>query len=107
MHQEKPLAEGPSFTFYTYSNAGIQEQDRWKQTGIPDIFFHDLQEARAALLGLRNDLMSDPEVKCSVMHLERIQTAPISKISVLALLNEGPGALVERYEIIEIFEPMG
>ena len=37
--QEEPLAEGLVFTFYTYADARIPLDERWKQTGLRDIFF--------------------------------------------------------------------
>ncbi|NTG64770.1 hypothetical protein G6L45_31725 [Agrobacterium rhizogenes] len=96
------MSHGETFTFYTYSTAGKGRDDRWAYTGIPEIFFHDESSAREALHDLRADVESEPENTWSPMRLEKIETVPISKKSIFALLNEGVGAFVKSYEVIEI-----
>ena len=105
MFWEKPLAEPLSFTFYTYSPAGIPLEERWARTGIPDIFFDDCEEARRAVMALRDDVTADPEVDWPTMILEKIETVALTKSSVLALLNEGPGAFIASYDVIETIGP--
>ncbi len=95
------MAEDIIFTFYTYSNAAIPFETRWKPTGIPDNFFDSHEKAQNALLEMRDDITSDPEMEWPLMNLEKVVTVPISKTSILALLNEGLGAFVQTYEIIE------
>ncbi len=97
------MSQDKSFTFYTYSRANSDE-DRWKHTGIPDIFFHDEEEAREALHELRRDVISDPVDDWWPMQLEKIETLPISRDSIFALLNDGVGAFVKSYEIIDIID---
>lgn len=99
------MTEPFSFTFYTYSPAGIPLEERWARTGIPDIFFDDCKEARGAVLALRDDIMVDPEVEWPTMILEKIETTPVTRSSVLALLNNGPGAFIAKYEVIETIGP--
>lgn len=99
------MAETLSFTFYTYSQAGIPLEERWAQTGIPDIFFDDREQARRAVIGLRDDVTADPEVEWPTMILEKIETAPVTQSSVLALLNNGPGAFIASYDVIETIGP--
>lgn len=41
------------------------------------------------------------------MNLEKVVTVPISKTSILTLLNEGLGAFVQIYEIIDTVGPRG
>jgi len=101
---EKPLAQDIVFTFYTYSNAGVRAEERWKPTGIPDIFFDSHRKAQRALQEMRDDLIDDPEMVCPVMNIEKVVTVPISPASILALLNEGLGSFVDRYEIVETIE---
>ncbi|MCR5942629.1 hypothetical protein FG152_17625 [Ochrobactrum sp. XJ1] len=93
------------FTFYTYSNAGTPAEERWKPTGIPDIFFDSREEAQRALLEMRDDIAADPEMKWPVMIVEKVITTPINKKSILALLNDGLGAFIQRYEIVESIGP--
>ncbi|MGG6898283.1 hypothetical protein [Rhizobium sp. BR 315] len=94
-----------SFTFYTYSVAGIPPEERWKPTGISDIFFDSLEEARSAVISLREDVEVDPEMEWATTVLERMETVPMDRAAVLALLNQGPGGVVARCEIVETFGP--
>ncbi|WP_225246069.1 hypothetical protein [Agrobacterium tomkonis] len=95
----------PSFTFYTYSVAGIPPEERWKPTGISDIFFDSLEEARSAVIALREDVAADPEMEWATTVLEKMETIPLDQAAVLALLNYGPGGVVARCEIVERFGP--
>jgi len=83
------LAQDTVFTFYTYSNAGTPAEERWKPTGIPDIFFDSREEAQCAVLEMRDDITADPEIEWPVMIVEKVLTVPISQKSILALLNDG------------------
>ena len=105
MLKEKPLKNALSFTFYTYSVAGIPPEDRWKPTGISDIFFESLEEARSAVIALREDVAADPEMEWATTVLERVETIPLDQAAVLALLNHGPGAVLERRETVETIGP--
>jgi|EndMetStandDraft_5_1072996.scaffolds.fasta_scaffold1465196_1 hypothetical protein len=105
MLQEKSLAEPLSFTFYTYSQAGIPLEERWARTGIPDIFFGDCEEAPRAVIALRDDVTADPEMEWPTMILEKIEIVPLTRSNVLALLNTGPGTFIASYDIIETIGP--
>jgi len=95
------MSTGESFTFYTYSQTN-RDDDRWAYTGIPDVFFLDEDEAREGLRELRRDVESDPDDTWPPMQLEKIETLPISRESILALLNDGVGAFVKSYEVIDV-----
>ncbi|MGO4317778.1 hypothetical protein [Agrobacterium sp. MCAB5] len=95
------MAEDIVFTFYTYSNAGVPTEERWKPTGIPDTFFDSREEAQRTVLEMRDDVTSDPEMEWPVMNLEKVVTVPVNQASILALLNQGLGAFVQEYEVIE------
>ncbi len=97
------MSKSDSFTFYTYSPAN-DDEDRWAYTGIPDSFFRDENEAREELRTLRRDVITDPEDIWPPMRLEKIATLPISKETIFALLNDGVGAFVQSYEIIDIID---
>jgi hypothetical protein len=105
MLKEKSLENPHSFTFYTYSVAGIRPEERWKPTGISDIFFDSLEEARSAVITLREDVLGDPEMEWATTVLEKMETVPLDRAAVLALLNHGPGGVVARCEIVETFGP--
>lgn len=91
------------FTFYTYSVAGISPEERWKPTGIADIFFDTLEDARSAVIALREDVEADPDMEWTTTVLERMETVPMDRAAVLALLNHGPGGVIARCEIVETF----
>ncbi|PZR84520.1 MAG: hypothetical protein DI537_32695 [Stutzerimonas stutzeri] len=93
------------FTFYTYSNAGVPSEERWKPTGIPDTFFDSREQAHRVLLEMRDDVTADPEMEWPVMNLEKVVTVPVSQASILALLNEGLSHFIQEYEIIESIGP--
>ncbi len=103
MLEEKSLQNPPSFTFYTYSVADSLPEERWKPTGISDIFFDSLEEARSAVITLREDVLGDPEMEWATTFVEKIETVPLDRAAVLALLNHGPGGVVARCEIVETF----
>jgi hypothetical protein len=105
MVQEKPLAENVIFTFYTFSNANIPSEDRWRPTGIPDVFFDNPEQAHRVLLEIRDEVSSDPEMEWTVMNLEKVETVPVSRTNILALLNEGVGSFIQKYEIIDRVGP--
>ena len=92
-----------SFTFYTYSRVNRAE-DRWDYTGIPDFFFHSETEAREALHELRCDVISDPADEWWPVQLEKIETLPISREGIFALLNDGVGSFIKSYEVIDIID---
>lgn len=98
------MSQGETYTFYTYASASKDGHARWAYTGIPEIFFHDEESAREALRQLREDVESELENNWSRMYLEKIETLPISKESVFALLNDGVGAFVKSYEIIDTID---
>lgn len=98
------MFEEQTYTFYSYARVDENRDDRWAYTGIPEIFFHDEDSAREALRELREDVASEPESSWPPMQLEKIETVPISKGSIFALLNDGVGAIVKNYEIIDIID---
>ncbi|ACP22420.1 hypothetical protein NGR_b09670 (plasmid) [Sinorhizobium fredii NGR234] len=95
------MCQGESLTFYTYARVDEGRDDRWAYTGIPDFFFCDEDGAREALCELRGDVESEDD-EWLPMQLEKIETLPISTESILALLNDGVGAFVKSYEIVEV-----
>ncbi|WP_245571302.1 hypothetical protein [Neorhizobium alkalisoli] len=98
------ISPGETFTFYSYARVDQDRDDRWAYTGIPEIFFYDEESAREALRELRGDVVSDEDDEWPPMQLEKIETRPISKESIFALLNDGVGAFVKSYEIIEVID---
>lgn len=98
------LPQVQSFTFYTYSMISEMDEARWAYTGIRDIFFDTFEAAREAVLELRSDTESDPEMEWKPTRIEKIETLPVSGQTMLALLNDGVGAFVNKYEIIETID---
>ncbi|MCA1441253.1 hypothetical protein I6F07_13730 [Ensifer sp. IC4062] len=98
------MSQGETFTFYSYARVDEDRDDRWAYTGIPETFFYDEESAREALRELRRDVASDKDEEWLPMQLEKIECLPISKESIFALLNDGVGAFVKSYEIIEVID---
>ncbi len=80
------------------------EEPRWKNDGIGDAFFASAHNARAAIIELRDAVAQEPDQVAPSMRLERIETVPITQEAMLALLNEGVGAIVKTYNIVEMIE---
>ena len=95
------MAEGLAYTFYTYSDAAVPRDERWKPTGLRDIFFADRTEAKRAVLAMRDDIAADPEMAWTVTNIEKVVTVPISHSNILLLLNNGLGAFIADYEVLE------
>jgi hypothetical protein len=93
--------ERTTYTFYTYADAALPLIERWTPTGLRDIFFVDLEEARRAVLAMREDLAADPDIDWTATNIEKVVTVPISQASILALLNDGPRAFVADHEVLE------
>lgn len=98
------MSPAPSFTFFTYSSVLPIEEPRWRDDGIGDAFFASAEKARAAIVELRNAVADDPDHALPPIRLERIETVPITRDAMLALLNEGVGAIIGAYDIVETIE---
>jgi hypothetical protein len=98
--KEKAMAQEQTFELYSYSRISHREEPRWKETGIPSEYFADLDEARAAVIRIREELAEDHD-DVDAYRLERIRTAPLSKANLLILLNQGMGAFLSSYEVME------
>ncbi|WP_339073092.1 hypothetical protein [Sinorhizobium meliloti] len=90
-----------SFVFYTSRLQGDPGEDRWAYTGIPDIFYHTYEEAHADVMAMLKDLEAEPDETPGVHLIERIETLPMTKDTLLALLNEGMGAVLKSYDVVE------
>ncbi len=101
------MSASPSFTFFTYSLVFPREEPRWRDDGCRDTFFATMENVREAVEEVRDEVSQDREQDVPSMHIERIETVPLTKDAVLALLNEGVGAIVKRYDIIETVEGRG
>jgi len=98
------VSPAPSFTFFTYSLVFPSEQPRWRNDGIGDAFFASAEKARAAVVELRDAVADEPDHVLPPMRLERIETVPITRDAMLALLNEGVGAIIGTYDIVATIE---
>lgn len=95
------MSAAPSFTLFTYSPDVEPGEARWRDDGIADAFFGSAENARAAIVELREAVAEEPDHIWPPMRLERIETVPVTKDTILALLNDGVGAIVKAYDIIE------
>lgn len=94
------MTQEQTFQLYTYSVVHASEEPRWAETGIPDIYFASFEEAKAEVARLRDDMKSADE-ELPAFRIEKIETLPMSKANLLTLLNEGMGAFLKSYEIVE------
>ena len=92
-----------SFVFFTYSHVK-PDASRWENTGIPGIFYADIEAARRDIFELRAEITADSENSLRKVYLEKIETHPVSKDTILALLNQGIGAFIKTYEVVDIIE---
>jgi hypothetical protein len=90
-----------TFTFYTYSTGCTDNEPRWRNDGIRDAFFLDVDDARRAVAELRREFANEPQSQPMAIHLEKIRTVPIIDLALLSLLNGDIALLIESYEIIE------
>jgi len=100
------LAEGLTYTFYTYGDASVPLEERWKPTGLRDVFFADREEVKRAVLAMRDDILADPDMEWTTVNIEKVVTVPVCQSSIMAVLNNGPGAAIASYEVIETIGPM-
>lgn len=50
---------------------------------------------------LRNDVTKDSDDDWPTINIEKVEIGPLTKTAVLALLNDGIGAIVRSREIVE------
>jgi hypothetical protein len=91
----------PTFTFYTYSTGCTDDEPRWRNDGINDAFFLDVDDARRAVAELRQEFANEPQSQPMAIHLEKIRTVPITGDALLSLLNGDIALLIESHEIVE------
>lgn len=94
------MKQDQSFELFTYSVVSDNKEPRWKETGIPDIYFASFEEVKAEVRGLRDDLKAADD-ELPAFRIEKIETLPVSKANLLTLLNEGMGAFLKSYAIVE------
>ncbi|AYG64406.1 hypothetical protein CCGE525_37325 (plasmid) [Rhizobium jaguaris] len=94
----------PILTLYTYTTTAHLGEGRWNDRDRPDQFFEDVESARRDLLEVRAEIAEDEEPVPTAICLERIETVPMTESAILALLNDGIGAIVHHYEIIETID---
>ncbi len=95
------MAKGLVFPFFTYADARVPLEERWKPTGLRDIGFDSYEEVKRTVLAMRDDIAADPEMAWETTNIEKVVTVPICYSSVLTLLNEGPGAFIAAHEVLE------
>ncbi|WP_349507369.1 hypothetical protein [Agrobacterium pusense] len=80
------MAEGLVFTFYTYADARIPREERWKPTGLRDMFFDNYDDVKSAVLAMREDIAADPDMEWETTNIEKV---------------EGPDFSVQRLGVVE------
>ncbi len=95
------MPELHSLILYTFTRADGTDEDRWASTGIPDSFFEDAETARLSVLDIRREVLRDTRDEWSPIHIEKIETVPVTKDAILALLNDGIETFIKSHEIVE------
>ncbi|NKL25041.1 hypothetical protein [Rhizobium leguminosarum] len=95
------MQTAPTLTLYTYTTTANLGDARWNDQNRPDQFFERVEAARRDLLEVRDEIAEDDEPISMAICLEKIVTVPMTEAAILALLNDGVGAIISRYEIIE------
>ena len=98
----KPLPEAQSAYFYTYSFASVPEALRWMDEENSSPFFDSAEAARGVILDLRKAIVA--EFAWEPVRLEKVETLPLTAATFLALLNQGVGAIIKSYEVVETIE---
>ena len=96
------MSAAQSAYFYTYSFASVPEALRWQGEENSSPFFSTLDDARGAILDLRETTAT--EFAWEPMRLERIETLPLTAETLLILLNKGVGAIIRNYEVVQTIE---
>lgn len=92
-----------SYTIYTYS-LSTDADPRWHDLGTGPNYFASADVARQAVVAIRDQILATPGEEWRAVRLAKIETVPITVDSLLALLNEGIGAIAGNYEIIETIQ---
>lgn len=67
----------------------------------PRHFLSHICRAHADVMAMLKDIEAEPDETPGVHLIERIEMLPMTKDTLLALLNEGMGAVLKSYEIVE------
>ncbi|MCO5966566.1 hypothetical protein [Sinorhizobium meliloti] len=94
------MPSAPTVTLYTFTSAADLGDDRWKDPGLPSVFYEDREEARRSLLKARDELAPDPNSSFP-LYLEKVETVPMTRSAIIALLDDGVEAIISNYEVIE------
>ena len=84
---ERRLALNPTFTFYTYSTGCTDDEPRWRNDGIGDAFFLNVDDARRAVVELHEEMSNETLSNPMIIRLEKIETVPFTNHALLSLLN--------------------
>lgn len=95
------METAPTLVLYAYTSKLALGDDRWEDRGVPDYFYEDEAAARQDLLALHDHLAGDADNSYPPICLERIETVPMTRSAIVALLNDGVGAIIGSYQIIE------
>lgn len=89
---------------YTYTlHRDDPHNARWKYAELPDnAYFETLEEVRAEVMDLLDDTDETSPDGQRRIQIERITTLPVTKESLLILINRGLEPFIVDYEVVEI-----
>lgn len=92
---------------YTYSSLLDPPENRWAFNGVGDNFYGSLEDARQAVVEIREDYLSHREEDdgdWTPINIERVEIVPITEKNVLVLLNEGIEPFILSYEVVDVID---
>ncbi len=95
------MNDAQTLVLYTYCSKATLGDARWEDRTVPDYFHDDEDAARRDVLALRDRLAADPDYREMSICLERVETVPMTRSAIMALLNEGVGSIISSYQVIE------
>lgn len=95
------MSHAPTLVLYTYCSKSALGDARWEDRSVPDYFYDDADAARRDVIALRDRLAGDPDYRGTTICLERVETVPMTREAIIALLNEGVSTIIGGYQVIE------
>lgn len=95
------MATAPTLIPHTVTGKSRPGEHCWDDPSVPPYFYDDRDMAKQALLELRADLLAGRDPNDSPLCLERIETVPMTAAAIMALLNDGFGAIIQDYAVVE------
>ncbi|MBN9052525.1 MAG: hypothetical protein J0H80_01840 [Rhizobiales bacterium] len=95
------MSASPSFTLYNYSPELQPVEPCCRDDGLGDAFFGSAKTVPVVAIERRDAFPHEQGHASLPVRLEQIETVPPAKDVILALVNDGAGAIVKGHDIIQ------